>query len=151
MKPSTFRPDVTVATVVECDGRYLLVEERVRGLLVLNQPAGHLEAGESLVTAATRETLEETAWEVEILGLLGIYQWRSSTGTEFLRFLFRAKPLRHLPERALDVGIERILWLDLNELRDRKDALRSPLVLLAVEDALDARMHWPLNLLHRVE
>ena len=144
---------MTVATVVPRDGRLLLVEERVRGELVLNQPAGHLEPGESLVSAAARETLEETGWEVSISHLIGVYRWcaddaaqgRASAaggrmpgaaGTAFLRFAFAGEPLRHHPERPLDRGIERALWLTPTELRAANGRARSPLVLAVVDDWL---------------
>jgi 8-oxo-dGTP pyrophosphatase MutT (NUDIX family) len=144
-----FHPDITVACVVERDGRFLLVEERVRGELVLNQPAGHVETGESLLDAAVRETLEETRWEVELSGLIGVYQWRAPDDTHFLRFAFRALPRRELAQRGLDHGIERVLWLSHAELRAAEARLRSPLVLRAVEDAL-AAPHAPLALLRQV-
>src|ERR1700686_411100 len=83
-----WKPDVTVAAVIERSGRFLLVEERIRGRLVLNQPAGHLEDGEELLDAVIRETLEETAWQFTPEGLLGIYQWRSPRGHTTLRFAF---------------------------------------------------------------
>lgn len=144
-----FRPDITVATVVENDGRFLIVEERVRGRLVLNQPAGHLEADESLQQAALRETLEETAWQVELRALLGIYQWCAPDGTEFLRFAFYAIPLAAHPGRRLDRGIERALWLDRGELVARSAELRSPLVLRAVDDAL-AGIRLPLSAVQKL-
>lgn len=145
-----FRPDLTVACVVERDGRFLLVEERVRGRLVLNQPAGHVEAGESLTQAAVREALEETRWEVALRGLVGVYQWQAPDATQFLRFAFTAEALREHPDRVLDQGIEQVHWLDLEQIRANHAALRSPLVLRAVEDALRGGAS-PLELLQRVE
>lgn len=142
--PASFHPDLTVACVVQREGRFLLVEERVRGALVLNQPAGHVEAGEALVEAALRETLEETGWEVRLTGLVGIYQWQAPDGTHFLRFAFAAEALRQRPEQPLDVGIEQALWLPPQALREAPERLRSPLVLRAVEDAL-AREPVPLE------
>jgi 8-oxo-dGTP pyrophosphatase MutT (NUDIX family) len=128
-----WRPDVTVATVVERDGRYLFVEERIRGALVVNQPAGHLEPGETLVQAAIRETLEETAWDVEPTGLVGVYQWTSpADGTHYLRFAFAARALGERRGRPLDRGIERAMWLGLDELAGYTP--RSPLVRRCVED-----------------
>jgi 8-oxo-dGTP pyrophosphatase MutT (NUDIX family) len=138
-----FRPDVTVATLVPSDGRLLVVEERVRGALVLNQPAGHLEPDESLVDAAVRETLEETGWDIAISHLVGVYRWTAPDGSAFLRFAFAGTPLRHHPERALDAGIERALWMSPGELRAAEDRMRSPLVLAVVEDWL-AGARWPL-------
>ena len=94
----TVRPAITVATIVERDGRFLLVEEETRSGLRLNQPAGHVEAGESIVSAAARETLEEAAWRVDPTALVGVYQWGSpDNGTTFVRFTFAAAPLAHEP------------------------------------------------------
>lgn len=129
-----FRPDVTVAVVVPRDGRLLMVEERVRGALVLNQPAGHLEAGESLVAAAARETLEETGWEVAITHLIGFYRWTAADGSAFLRLAFAGEPRRHDAARPLDDGIERALWMSPAEVRAAQSRLRSPLVLAVLDD-----------------
>ncbi len=139
--PSVWRPDVTVAAVVERDGRFLFVEERVRGQLVLNQPAGHLEAGESLLEAVCRETLEESAWEIEATELVGIYQWTSPTdGVGFMRFAFAARALR-AHDRALDTGIERALWLTAEELAAHAVPARSPLVARCVDDFIAGQRH----------
>lgn len=141
-----WHPDVTVAAVVERDGCFLFVEEHVRGELVLNQPAGHLEPGESLLDAVRRETLEETAWEIEPAGLIGIYQWTSPTdGTTFLRFAFAAHAIR-LHSRSLDHGIERAVWLSASELTTYKVPSRSPLVKLCVQDFLQG-VRYPHQLL----
>lgn len=131
-----FRPDVTVASIVARDGRLLMVEERVRGVLVLNQPAGHLEPDESVIAAAARETLEETGWEVEVTSLVGVYRWVAPDGAAFLRCAFAATPLRHDPQRPLDAGIERALWMTPAEIRSARDRLRSPLVIAVVDDWL---------------
>ena len=143
---SGFHPDLTVACVIRRDERFLLVEERVRGRLVLNQPAGHVEPGETLIAAAVRETLEETRWQVTISGLIGVYQWQAPDGVHFLRFAFAADAEHEHHDRALDDGIERTLWLTEAELCARGPDLRSPLVLLAVEDAR-RRSPAPLDLL----
>ncbi|HZP67830.1 MAG TPA: NUDIX hydrolase [Rudaea sp.] len=132
-------PDVTVATVVARDGRFLLVEERVDGELVLNQPAGHLEPDESLAEAARRESLEETGWDVEPTGLIGVYQWTSPRGRDFLRFAFAADAVRHHASRRLDQGIERTLWLTREEIAAAAPRLRSPMVLRCVDDWLAGR------------
>ena len=144
-EPLTWKPDVTVAAVVERDGRFLFVEERVRGALVLNQPAGHLEAGESLVAAMVRETLEETAWQVEATGLVGVYQWTSPIdGASFLRIAIAARPLVEVAERALDHGIERAVWLAPDALAAHPVPARSPLVQRCLLDYL-ARGAVPLE------
>ena len=142
-----WQPDVTVATVVVRDGRVLVVEERVRGALVLNQPAGHLEPDESLLEAALRETLEETGWEVTLTAFIGAYQWKAPVdGRHFLRLAFAAEPLRHHPERTLDEGIVQALWLTPAELAAENARHRSPLVWRAVEDFLSGR-RFPLQAL----
>lgn len=145
------RPVVTVATVVEREGRFLYVEERIRGQLVINQPAGHLDPGESLVEAAIRETLEETAWQVRPEALVAIYQWHNPHDHgDVVRFTFAAAPLHELPGRSLDVGIERALWLDREELIAQGHRLRSPLVLRSLEDYL-AGIRIPLSAMRTVE
>lgn len=139
---------VTVACVVERDGRYLLVEESIGGdALVLNQPSGHWEPGETLIEGAVREALEETGWDVEPVALLGVYEFKpDELPYGFLRFAFVAKALRHHPERALDTGIARALWLTPEELRAAAARHRSPMVLRAVEDHR-AGQRYPLELL----
>lgn len=138
---------VTVAAIVARDGKFLLVEESVGGRTVLNQPAGHWEAGETLLEAVKRETLEETAWEVEPTALLGVYEYEPpELGYGFLRFAYLATPLRHHPGRPLDPGIARALWLTPDELRREAVRHRSPMVLRCVEDALAGQRH-PLSLI----
>lgn len=133
-------PHVTVATVVPMDDRFLFVEESVHGRLVINQPAGHLEPGETLHAAALRETLEETAWHVELECLVGVQQWTSTaSGSHFIRFTFGARSVRHEPELPLDTGIVRALWLRRDEIADARDRLRSPLVLDSVDDWIAGR------------
>jgi len=144
-----WRPDVTVATVVVRDGRLLVVEERVNGRLVINQPAGHLEPDESLVEAALRETREETGWDVRLTGFIGAYQWKAETGRHYLRFAFAAEPLGHDPDRPLDTGIERTLWLTPAELDAARERHRSPLVWQVVADYLAGRRH-PLSMVQQL-
>jgi 8-oxo-dGTP pyrophosphatase MutT (NUDIX family) len=144
---SFWQPDVTVATIVVRDGTLLMVEEDVQSRHVLNQPAGHLEPDESLVAAAVRETLEESGWDVVPTALVGIYQWKSPIdGRHFLRVALAADPIRHHPERALDAGILRAIWLTPGELHDAAERHRSPLVWRAVTDYLGGRRH-PLSIL----
>jgi 8-oxo-dGTP pyrophosphatase MutT (NUDIX family) len=150
-----WQPDVTVAAVVVDGDRMLLVEERVGGALVLNQPAGHLEPDETLAEAALRETLEETGWTVRLTAFIGAYQWQApprgdgSPGRHFLRFAFAALPVAHDPARTLDEGIVRTLWLNPTELREARMRHRSPLVARAVDDFLGGRRH-PLDILQHV-
>jgi 8-oxo-dGTP pyrophosphatase MutT (NUDIX family) len=140
-----WRPDVTVACIVPQREKFLLVEENVRGELVLNQPAGHLEPDESLAQAALRETLEETGWNVELTHLVGIYQWANGDG-HFLRFTFAAQARSHDPERKLDAGIVRAVWLTRDEIVATQGRLRSPMVLRGMDDFL-AGKRLPLDAL----
>lgn len=141
-----WKPSATVAAVIERDGRFLLVEERVDGRLVLNQPAGHLDPGESLVAACRREVMEETAHRFEPTALIGIYRWHyAPQDVTFLRFCFRGEVLGADSARELDKGIVRLHWLSPDELRARKADHRSPLVLQCVEDFLAGRQ-FPLEI-----
>lgn len=133
-------PHVTVATVVWRDGRYLLVEESIDGRSVLNQPAGHLEPGETLPEAARRETLEETGWEVTIEAMLGASLFTSATsGISFLRTSFLAGTIRHDPGRTLDDGIVANHWLSYEEVLAARDRLRSESVLATIEQHRSGR------------
>ncbi len=140
-------PHVTVATVVEREGRFLLVEEQARGgAVVFNQPAGHVEANETLAEAAVRETLEETGWDVVLTRFLGIYTYTAPTRPEvtYYRMAYLATAVQHHPTRPLDTGILAAHWLTVDEIRASAQ-LRSPLVLRCVEDALAGRA-FPLDL-----
>ncbi len=141
------RPRVTVATVVARDGRLLFVEEESAEGLVLNQPAGHLEPGEPLAEAAVRETLEESAWRVRLTHLVGLYQWTAPDGQGFLRVGFAAEAVAHEPDRTLDAGIHRALWLTPTELRAERARLRSPLVEALLDDWLSGS-RFPLSMMH---
>lgn len=146
-----WKPDVTVAAIVERDRRFLFIEERVRGQLVLNQPAGHLEQRESLVDALVRETLEESGWLVEPTGLVGIYLWTSPVdGVSFMRVTLAATPIRHDADRALDAGIERALWLRPDELAAHPVPHRSPMVAHSLRDFL-ANGAGPMDRLQHVQ
>lgn len=148
--PQVWCPQVTVATVVPMDGRFLLVEETVHGRNVINQPAGHLEPDESLQAAAIRETLEETGWHVELDCLVGIQQWTSTaSGSQFLRFTFAARALKHDPALPLDDGILRTLWLDRGEIAAEGERLRSPLILSSIDAWLGGR-RLPLDSIGRL-
>ena len=142
-----WKPNVTVAAVVERNGRFLLVEEQAEGALVLNQPAGHLDKGETLAHAMVRETLEETGWHVEPEAVLGIYRWcHPKKDITYLRFTFIARALREEPDFALDTGIVRALWLSAEELRCVRERHRSPQVQRCVDDYLAGR-RFSLDLL----
>ncbi len=138
---------VTVATIVEGQGKFLFVEELKGGKAVLNQPAGHLDPDESLQRAAVRETLEETGWDVELTSVIGIYLYTApSNGVTYQRICFAAKPLRHNPEYQLDDGIIGPLWLTRDELVAQQERWRSELVLRCVDDYLNGE-HFSLDLL----
>lgn len=144
---SVWRPHVTVACVVPRGDRYLMVEEEAGGRLVYNQPAGHLDDDECLLQAAARETLEETGWTIQLEHFLGVHQWRSSEhGEGVVRFSFAGRALAHDPQRPLDKGIHRALWLTREEIAALGDRLRSPLVLLSI-DAWLAGRRFPLDML----
>ncbi|MBX6319496.1 NUDIX hydrolase [Pigmentiphaga sp.] len=138
---TVWAPRVTVAAVIERDGRFLIIEEETDKGLRLNQPAGHLEAGESLAQAACRETLEETAHPFLPEGLLGTYLWRpgGEAAPTYLRFAFVGAAGDPVPGRSLDEGIRRAFWIDADELRARQAEHRSPLVMRCVDDYLRAR------------
>lgn len=126
---------VTVATIVKKDSKYLVVEEYANGgKLVINQPAGHVEADETLVEAAQRETLEETGWTVEVTHFLGIYTYQPSPEKTYYRYCFIAQPVSHDANLPLDDGIIAANWYNLDELASKPN-LRSPLVLRCVQDA----------------
>jgi 8-oxo-dGTP pyrophosphatase MutT (NUDIX family) len=132
-----WNPEVTVAAIVELDKRFLVVEERISGRLVLNQPAGHLEDRETLVEAVIRETREETAWRFHPEALVGTYLWRSpDTGRSFLRFAFCGRVDDHRPRQPLDLGIVRALFASHEQLLAQSSRLRSPLVLHCLQDYL---------------
>lgn len=145
-----WQPDVTVACVIAREGRLLMVEERVNGQVVVNQPAGHLEPDESLEAAAIRETLEETRWQVRLTNFIGAYQWMApDSGRHYLRFAFAAQPVAQIPGRALDAGIVRAVWLTPEELMAQQARHRSPLVWRAVSDFLSGS-RYPLDMLRHI-
>jgi 8-oxo-dGTP pyrophosphatase MutT (NUDIX family) len=130
-------PDVTVAALAERQGRFLLVEERIARRLVFNQPAGHVERGETLLQAVARETREETAWRFTSEAFLGAYLWRHpGTGRASLRFAFIGSVADFDAQQPLDHGILRTHWLTRGQLLEREARLRSPLVLRCIDDYL---------------
>jgi ADP-ribose pyrophosphatase YjhB (NUDIX family) len=140
---------VTVATVVFAKGRYLMVEERDKtsGLSVFNQPAGHLEANETLRAAALRETREETGWDVALESVLGLALYTApGNGTTYYRTTFCARPLQPLPNAALDTDILAVHWLDYEEILASSARMRSPLVLAAIEQHRSG-IRYPLDLI----
>jgi 8-oxo-dGTP pyrophosphatase MutT (NUDIX family) len=143
---SVWKPAVTVAAVIERQGKFLLVQESIEGKVVLNQPAGHLDPGESLLAACRREVLEETAHRFEPTGLVGIYRWRHAPkDVTFLRFCFHGK-ITASERRPLDKEIVALHWLTAAQLRERRAEHRSPLVQQCVEDFLAGR-HFALDVL----
>jgi 8-oxo-dGTP pyrophosphatase MutT (NUDIX family) len=146
----SLRPDLTVAAIVERDGQFLLVEERVGNAMVFNQPAGHVERGEELVAAVIRETLEETAWTFRPEALTGIYLWdQPEKQKSFLRFAFCGQVVSHDAQRRLDRGIERALWMNRSQLTMRSARLRSPMVMHCIDDYLQGR-RYPLEVVQHL-
>lgn len=147
-----WKPNVTVAAIIERDGRFLLVEEHSGDGLRLNSPAGHLDPGESPAEGCVRETLEETAHHFTPTALVGVYMARSRPVAEggadvtYMRFAFAGTLGAHEPGRALDDGIVRTLWMTPEEIRASASRHRSPLLLQGVEDYL-AGKRYPLELM----
>lgn len=146
-----WKPNVTVAAVIEQDGRFLLVEEQTEAGLRLNNPAGHLDCGESPTQACARETLEETAFTFTPRALIGVYlsrQHKADGGdTTYMRFAFCGELGEHDPQRRLDTGIVRTVWMTADQIRQSTARHRSPLLLQCMEDYLQGRRH-PLDLIH---
>ena len=146
-----FRPDVTVAAVVERGGRFLVVEDRAARRIVINQPAGPLERDEDLVQAVIRETLEETAYRLSPDAVTGIYLWRHPViDRTFLRVAFCGHVEGPDDSLRLDRCILRTAWMTRAELAGRPERLRSPLVLRCIDDYLEGRRH-PLSLLSALD
>ena len=142
-----WKPNVTVAALMERDGQFLLVEEETTEGIRFNQPAGHLDEGESLVAACTREAMEETAHEFVPTELVGVYQWPRPQGDiTYLRFAFAGKVGAHETARQLDTGILRAVWMTPAEIAACAERHRSPLVLQCVQDYLAGR-RFPLDLI----
>ena len=147
---SQWAPHVTVATVIEQGGRYLLVEERDKfsGDLVFNQPAGHLEPAETLADAALRETLEETGWVIELVGILGVALYAApANNITYLRTTFLGRPLHEVADARLDADIHATHWLDYEAIVANSDRMRSPLVLASIEQHRRG-ICYPLDLVY---
>src|SRR5918994_2342964 len=144
----SLKVDFTVAAVAERDGRFLVVQERAARRVVLNQPAGHLEDGESLVEAVVRETREETGRDFTPESVTGLYLWRGPSGRTILRVAFAGR-VGEQDGSALDRSIIRTIWLDRVELAARNGEHRSPLVMRCIEDYLRG-VRYPLGILNHV-
>ena len=146
-----WKPHATVAAVLEQDGKFLLVEEHTPQGLLFNQPAGHWEPNETLPAGSIREVMEESAYDFEPQYLIGVYRWHSNaSNVTYLCFAFGGKILAHYPERALDKGIVRAVWMTPDEIRATRARHRSPLILRCVEDYL-AGKRYPLDLITHYE
>jgi ADP-ribose pyrophosphatase YjhB (NUDIX family) len=142
-----WKPHVTVAAIIEQDQRFLLVEEETTDGIKLNQPAGHLEEGEDLMTAASREVFEETAWRFEPEYIIAIQLWRRNPESpSFLRICFSGRCHSHEPENTLDKGIIATHWLTPEEIQSDPKRLRSPLVTLCIDEYLKGS-RYPLALI----
>lgn len=146
-----WQPHITVAAIIERDEKFLLVEEKVEGYIVYNQPAGHWESGETLQEAAARETLEETGWEFFPSALVGIYRWKHPRKDEtFLRFTFCGHSSSKQITTQLDKGIIKASWLRANEIFALPEIkIRSTMVTHSLQDYLDGK-RFDINLIHDV-
>ncbi|MGH1461142.1 MAG: NUDIX hydrolase [Neptuniibacter sp.] len=145
-----WHPHATVAVVVEKDGKFLLVEELSSGEIVFNQPAGHIEEGETFIEAACREALEETAWQVKPQYLIGFYIYKGGNDTTYHRACYAAEAIEHHAELSLDDGIIRAVWLSRDEIAEQSHKLRSPMVLKCIDDYLEGR-HFPLDFIYEYQ
>ncbi len=142
-----WKPRVTVAAVIEKEGRFLLVEEHTSNGLQFNQPAGHLEENETLIEAVKREVFEETGWQFEPEYLLSIHLWRRNPKhSTFIRYCFTGQCHSHDANQSLDEGIVATHWLTREEINAQSERLRSPLVAMSVEEYLDGQ-RYPLAIL----
>ncbi len=147
---AVLQAEITVAAITERDGRFLFIEERSSGRVVLTQPAGHLEPDESLVEAVVRETLEESRYPFVPEAVGGIYIWRHPrSGATIVRVNFIGEVGEPLVHRDLDEGILRVLWLDANQVEAAQHRLRNPLVKRGLDDYL-AGKRYPLDILQSV-
>ncbi len=147
MKKQPWKPNATVAAIIEQNGKFLLVEEETDRGNRYNQPAGHLEDGETLLQAVIRETMEESAYEFMPDALLGVYHWKHDhNDTTYLRFAFIGKVGKHYPMQELDTGIVQAVWMSIDEIRDKAGLMRSEQVLSCIEDYL-AGKSYPLEVI----
>ncbi|WP_394494739.1 NUDIX hydrolase [Shewanella sp. ENK2] len=147
MSTLRYKPNTTVACVIHSQGKFLFVEEPIDNQLRLNQPAGHIEAHETLEQACRREVREETGLDVTLTGLISIYQYSASEELAFVRFTFAAEWQDNDQCIPLDNDIIACHWLTLDEIKQRKAVLRSPLVIKSIEDFLH-KAHCPLSLIN---
>lgn len=140
-----FKPHVTVACVVQAQGKFLVVEETIQGKTLWNQPAGHLEANETLLQAAERELWEETGLQATPQSFLRLHQWIAPDGTPFLRFAFAIDLPAPLPTQPRDSDIDRCLWLSAEDILS-SSALRSPLVAESIRCYLQPQ-RYPLDVI----
>ncbi len=146
-----WKPNVTVAAVIECSGKFLLIEEETTRGAMYNQPAGHLEPDESLITGVIRETLEETAHHFMPRALLGLYHYRyPPSHITYMRLAFTGDVTGHDAHRRLDTGIIRTVWMTPDEIRASRERHRTPLVMRCVEDYLAGR-RYALDFIHYAE
>ncbi|MEE9345494.1 MAG: NUDIX hydrolase [Methylococcales bacterium] len=144
-------PRVTVAAVIERDQQFLCVKETILGKQVINQPAGHLEPGETLLEAVQRETLEETGWVVEPQSVVGIYLWHHpQEDLTFLRVTFSCDCKTFSKNAEIDSDIDEAVWLSAQQLRDSQTKLRSPLVMTCIDDYLQGK-RFSLDILSSVK
>jgi 8-oxo-dGTP pyrophosphatase MutT (NUDIX family) len=147
VKNHIWKPNTTVAAIIEHNGKFLLVEEVTDRGNRFNQPAGHLEDNESLIEAVIRETLEESAYDFIPEALVGIYQWKHPhNNTSYLRFAFIGKVGAHYPTQPLDDGIIRAVWMTAEEIRENQHLTRSSQVLVCIEDYLEGK-RYPLEVI----
>lgn len=146
----SWNPHITVAAIIESNHHFLLVEERIAGEQVLNQPAGHLEDNETLIDAVIRETYEETTWRFQPSHLVGIYHWQQPRNKEtYIRFSFTGQALEQDNDASLDPDIEQAIWLPYADIVKRQSQHRSPLVLTCINDYL-AGQRFALELIHTI-
>ncbi|MBT5105284.1 NUDIX hydrolase [Porticoccaceae bacterium] len=137
---------LTVATIVEREGQFLMVKETKFGRQVINQPAGHVEPGEDIQAAALRETLEETGWHVELTGFLGfLTSFNETSGITYYRLAFAAKPLEFDKAAVIDPDIDYALWMSYEEIQQNLEQLRSPGVISCLDDYLAKRV-FPMEI-----